>query len=157
VTELSGVAIEGHPQAELVYDDGHGAARVMVSLDLPPGGLKPSACHPGDSCQVLADGTVVTWSTNRDPAQPVVVTMWSANAVHPDGLGVTVTEFTAPVPKVSPATRAEPPFSIEELKGIVSSPRWQAAVAAEVVRRDATLFTPKPDTTGAKVPTSATP
>lgn len=152
VSDLSGVTIEDHPQAALVYDDGHGPARIAVSLDLPSAGLGPAQCRRGDSCQVLADGTVVSWQTQPDPAQQLVGQMWSANAVRPDGLGVTVTEFTSPVPKVGPVTRAQPPFTVDELKSIVASHRWQATVTTDVAQRDATLFVPKPDTTNASTP-----
>jgi hypothetical protein len=64
------------------------------------------------------------------------------------------TEYTSAAPKVGPITRAEPPFTVHELKAIVGSPRWQPTVTVDVAQQDADLFTPKPDTTRAAVPSS---
>jgi hypothetical protein len=155
VSGLSGVTIDKHPQAEFVYDDGHGAARLALSLDLPSAGLPSNQCLARQpDCEVLPDGTVVGWRTQSEQPTPVVGQMWTAYASHPDGLIVTVTEYTSAVPKVGPVTRAEPPFTVDELKAIVGSPRWQPTVTVDVAQQDAELFTPKPDTTTAAVPSS---
>jgi hypothetical protein len=156
VSELSGVTIDKHPQAELVYDDGQGAARLTVSLDLPPAEWPRPQCRAGQPyCRVLPDGTIVTWQTVQDPKEPKIAgQMWTANASRPNGFAVTVTEYTSAVPKIGPVTRAVPPLTVDELKAIVSSSRWQSSVTAEAAQQDEQLFTPKPDTTRAATPSS---
>jgi hypothetical protein len=134
-----------------------GKARLdlTVSLDLPAEWPRPQ-CRAGQpNCRVLPVGTIVTWQTVQEPKEPKIAgQMWTANGSRPNGFAVTATEYTSAVPKIGPVTRALPPFTVDELKAIVSSSSWQSSVTAETAQQDEQLFTPKPDTTRTATPRS---
>ncbi|MFI1015923.1 hypothetical protein [Streptomyces sp. NPDC020965] len=67
------------------------------------------------------DGGKVT--TEQKAGQREGVKEWSASTVTPDGLRVTATSFNAEYPH-SAAVRENPALTLEQLSGIVTSPRW---------------------------------
>jgi hypothetical protein len=147
-SKYDGRAFDGFAAGSFVYDDGHGAAAIDVSLTYPGASPKASApiapCATGsDGCRVLADGTHVLvrqghqYSDGRQP-NPAE---WSVDVVRDDGFQVSIHEWNAPAPKGAALTRAEPPFTILQLINWVLESRWQVQVTAERAAAAEHLFT----------------
>jgi hypothetical protein len=136
ITELAGNYTLGDAGTQFVYDDGAGAALVYVSVDSPPT-ASPIACDIG-TCTTRADGTKigVYHLTDKGPLE------WVVAAQRTDGVNVTVTEFNAPAEKgEAEVSRPVPPFSIHELKAVVTNPTWRAKVSPAEADAAAHLFT----------------
>jgi hypothetical protein len=118
-----------NPAAIVTFDDGAGAANVSVTLyDFPTGGgcQYPS---PNVQCteEFLDDGSTL-WITQRPPTysdgrQPELIEWW-ATLERPDGLQIDLRQNNAVGEKDVPATRPEPPLTVEQMKAIVTSDRW---------------------------------
>ncbi|CAM5516416.1 MULTISPECIES: hypothetical protein [Streptomyces] len=128
------------PYARLVFDDGEGAAAVVVGLDrIAFGGqharqtvdcpdrtlVRHDACVstelPDGSLLKLFQGYV--YGDRRAKTK-----LWSADLVTPAGQHVFVTELNSAAEKDSPVTRPEPPLSTARLKKLVTAPVWRGYV-----------------------------
>ncbi|MEU2622139.1 hypothetical protein ABZ642_29115 [Streptomyces sp. NPDC007157] len=130
------------PYAQLVYDDGHGAAAISVAVNrvLPGGSDARQAVQcpdkvyiPYDSCVTshLPDASVVTVVKGYEyPDRRVDTKLWTANLVTPDGHHVTVSEWNAAAEKDAPISRAQPPLSATQLKVLAAAEDWRGVVDA---------------------------
>jgi len=150
-----GSATAGFVGAGFVYDDGHGAARVTVSLDYPPsgGGL-------GDACQISvcttrADGSkLAVYQGNGHPGSPSIPGKeWEVTLLRADGVAVSITEWNSAKEKSATLTRAEPPFTVAELTAWASNGGWQTTITRQRDLATGKLFAPtdpKPAVSGAE-------
>ncbi|MEU3519692.1 hypothetical protein ABZ770_31185 [Streptomyces sp. NPDC006654] len=130
------------PYAQVVYDDGHGAAAVSVAVNrVLPGGYdarQATRCPdkvyiPYDSCVTshLPDASVVTVMKGYEyPDRRVDTKLWTANLVTPDGHHVAVSEWNAAAEKDAPISRAQPPLSAARLKALAAAKEWRGVVDA---------------------------
>ncbi|MCG7206970.1 hypothetical protein [Streptomyces arenae] len=130
------------PYAQLVYDDGHGAAAISVAVNrVLPGGTDarqvtqcPDKIYiPYDSCVTshLPDASVVTVVKGYEyPDRRVDTKLWTANLVTPDGHHVSVSEWNAAAEKDAPISRQEPPLSAAQLKVLAAAKEWRGVVDA---------------------------
>ncbi|MEU9243488.1 hypothetical protein [Streptomyces sp. NPDC048385] len=130
------------PYAQVVYDDGHGAAAISVSVNrvLPGGNEARQATQcpdkvfiPYDSCVTshLPDASVVTVLKGYEyPDRRVDTKLWTANLVTPDGHHVSVSEWNAAAEKDAPISRDQPPLSTEQLKALAAAKEWRGVVDA---------------------------
>lgn len=122
------------PLAQVVFDDGHGASEIAVSVE-PDSGPPPTCgdvIAAGDSCtQTHVRGGVLTvikaWEY---PDHRTDTKDWTAEFRAKDGSLVTVDEWNAPAEKGAPVSRPEPPLSAARLGSVATSPAWQRVVAA---------------------------
>jgi hypothetical protein len=150
VTRPTGRAIANQALAEVLFDDGHGAAQIDIAVTLGAsptnvkGAAPPSGCTPGPDCTTLPDGSQVSsyqtyeYADRADKGSQE----WSVSAFRPDGIQVELIEWNAPTPKDSAATRVDPPLTIAQLTTIATSPKWSATVPAATAAADAKLFIP---------------
>ncbi|MEV6765268.1 hypothetical protein AB0N16_32435 [Streptomyces sp. NPDC051105] len=130
------------PYAQVVYDDGHGAAAISVAVNrvLPGGSDARQAVQcpdkvyiPYDSCATshLSDASVVTVIKGYEyPDRRVDTKLWTANLVTPDGHHVSVSEWNAAAEKDAPISREEPPLSAARLKVLAAAKDWRGVVDA---------------------------
>jgi hypothetical protein len=126
----------------LVYDDGSGASELTLDLSTAMSGL---SCDPQPvpsySCSVLPDGGRLTTQQLAQP--PNGVAAWnSAGITRADGLTVTLLARDAPTVS-GPPTRSAPPFTLDELAAIVSSPRWSSSMIADAAASTAPAVAPQ--------------
>ncbi|MFH0174644.1 hypothetical protein [Streptomyces cacaoi] len=107
-----------------VVDDGKGASLVQVNVQ--PNMSDVAGSLYGSGAETLADGTRV--ATKQGPGEKggAGVVMWTVDTLRKDGLRVVVSAFNA-AEQDKAATRAKPALTIEQLRAIALSPRWQAA------------------------------
>ncbi|GAA1256168.1 hypothetical protein GCM10009665_53300 [Kitasatospora nipponensis] len=128
------------PHADVVLDDGHGAAVISIGFTryAPGGGTDFAACPdatlvPVDACtaSTLADGsTLVLLQGYEYPDRHVPTKRWDAMLLHPDGGLVTLTEWNAPAEKDAAVTRDEPPLTLAQLTAVVGDPKaWDPVLA----------------------------
>ena len=155
----------GHPAqgnsvgAQFVWNDGHGAAEILLDLYWPASGadLKDSVqldqpCDPGQpvdggSCTVLADGAHAMVAEAPEypwDHQPYNALDRRVQLVRTDGVEVNIEEWNSSQEKDAPITRAQPPLTDAELIAMADSARWQPQVAKSSVAAAAGLFTPDP-------------
>jgi hypothetical protein len=117
-----------NPAAIVTFDDGVGAGNVSVTLyDFPTGG----GCHdpsPDVQCteKILEDGSVLRIGQGPefiDGRQPDLLS-WGATLERRDGLEIHLQQNNAVGEKDVPATRPEPPLTVEQMEAIVTSDRW---------------------------------
>lgn len=132
----------GFPYAQVVYDDGKGAAALSVSLSrVEPGGYDarqavqcPDKVYiPYDSCVTtrLPDASVVTVLKGYEyPDRRVDTKLWTANLVTPTGQHVSVSEWNAAAEKDAPISRAEPPLGSDKLKKFAAAKEWRGFIDA---------------------------
>ncbi|MEV7324304.1 hypothetical protein [Streptomyces sp. NPDC093970] len=128
------------PYAQVVYDDGHGAAAVSVTVNrVAPGGYDaqqavrcPDKVYiPYDSCVTshLPDASVVTVLKGYEyPDRRVDTKLWTANLVTPDGHHVALSEWNAASEKDSPVSRNQPPLSAAQLTTLAAAREWRGVV-----------------------------
>ncbi|WNZ08963.1 hypothetical protein [Streptomyces sp. 11x1] len=137
-----GTSADGPPYAQVVYDDGRGAAAVQLVLgrieadseearrltDCPDRTLVAY-----DSCEesTLPGGArLMLFQGYEYPDRRVDTKNWYAQLVDPAGYEVSVMEWNAEAQKDAPVTRPEPPLSLAALKRIVRDPGWRAVADA---------------------------
>ncbi|MFJ7199712.1 MULTISPECIES: hypothetical protein [unclassified Streptomyces] len=137
-----GTADRFGPSAHLVFDDGEGKAAIGVSVGaVDPDGMEAEQqleCPdktfvPYDSCrnETLADGSRLMVLRGYEYADKRVDTKWwHAYLVTPDGYTVDASEWNAPAEKGAAVSRAEPPLTSEQLKGLVVSEEWRPVMNA---------------------------
>ncbi|WP_371577260.1 hypothetical protein [Streptomyces sp. NBC_01314] len=137
-----GTDTEQGPYAQVVYDDGKGAAAVELGL----GRIDPGSEHARqltdcpdktiveyDSCKesTRPDGSrLLLFEGYESPDRRVDTKYWYAQVVDPAGFEVRVMEWNARAQKDSPVTRAEPPLPTAHLRAIVTAPEWRTVVDA---------------------------
>lgn len=135
--------------AQVVYDDGHGAAEILIGTFTPAATTTPAADLPcgergGFTCSTLPDGTAIR--VHQGPEYPnghtPNATSWSVDILRPGKVVVTIAEWNAPTEKGSAPTRAQPPFTIAELTTIATSPTWTTTDSPNLIARAATLDVP---------------
>jgi hypothetical protein len=140
VTSMTG-RLAGGALAEMVYDDGHGAAKVAVGVLVGAGWvcLQPTQTT---TCSSLPDGSKLSvYQDFEYPAQQKGATEWLVAVLRPDNVQIQISEWNAPSSKDSPTSRATPPFSISELTTIATNPLWTTMITPELADRSANLFT----------------
>ncbi|MEU3511252.1 hypothetical protein ABZ733_25850 [Streptomyces longwoodensis] len=145
VSDVRGRGSEGRsasPYAQLVLDDGRGAAALSVGLDrVAPGGddarrlteCPDEALVPHDGCtsERRPDGSVVRVLKGYEyPDRRVDTKLWTADLVTADGAHVSVSEWNAAAEKDAPVTRPEPPLSVAELGDLAAAPAWRDVLGA---------------------------
>ncbi|WP_149547389.1 hypothetical protein [Streptomyces marokkonensis] len=130
------------PFARVVYDDGKGAAAIGISLRrVEPGSQEvreltrcpDRALVPYDDCTSgrLPDGSLLMLYRGYEyPDRREDTKRWTAELVTAEGQHVSLSEWNAAAEKGAPVTRAEPPLSLEELKGVVTAGAWRRVVDA---------------------------
>lgn len=144
ITSRAGIARSGLVAANLVYNDGHGAAQISLSLGAGVGTFCAQTPRP-TSCQILPDGTVLfVYQGSEYPARPQNpgATKWMVTVTRGDGVSVEISEWNAPTEKGTHASRAEPPLTIPELTRIARNPRISATADPAAVAAASSLFTP---------------
>ena len=126
--------------ATVVYDDGHGAAEIDVSLQWVASGNTSAAgltCpdpayNPHDVCSTtkLADGSRLTVDKGWEYADMKGgMKAWDAWVTTPEGAQVMISEYNSAEEKGA-VTRTDPPLGVEQLTAVASSATWTPAVAA---------------------------
>ncbi|WP_121717323.1 hypothetical protein, partial [Streptomyces sp. E5N91] len=134
------------PYAQVVFDDGEGAAAISLGF----GRVEPGSSQVGqltqcpdrtfvpyDSCDSsrLADGSALRLLQGYEyPDRRVDTKLWSADLVTAEGQHVSVSEWNSSAEKGAPITREDPPLSTEALKKLVTADVWRDVVAATPVR-----------------------
>jgi hypothetical protein len=148
----------GHPdkdsvqtQGSMTIDDGHGAAQITATFQ-PADFESAQICATG--CTKLPDGSLITerqvpdgTTTNGEGPKPVA---WEVNHWLTNGWRVGVGELNypadySPLPNQGPkveTTRTQPPLSMDQLKQIVTDPRWQSTVPASLAEQADKDMTP---------------
>ncbi|MEV6286541.1 hypothetical protein [Kribbella sp. NPDC051770] len=119
------------------YDDGSGAVVLQVSVRrllrefLDQATLCPPLSQgPYDQCvrTTEPDGAYVTVNQGFAEAKnPAGIQRWSATLGTPEGGIVALTEWNAPTPGSTGASRPHPPLTPEQLRSIVTAPAWERA------------------------------
>jgi len=148
----TGRAVGNSAVGEIKFDDGHGVVQMDVALTWP--GTGPKRAEPGSDvcvaasqCRQVAGGWKVETYQGLEYPYPHAnnSTERGARAFRAkDGLEVDITEWNAATPKDSPISRAVPPFTINELITMATSPTWHATASAKTIAAAAGLFTPDP-------------
>ncbi|NKQ29066.1 hypothetical protein [Streptomyces galbus] len=130
------------PFAQLVFDDGKGAAALPVGLGrVAPGGDdarqltecpdKVLAAYDACTSERQPDGSVVRVLKGYEyPDRRVATRLWTADLVSADGAHVSVSEWNAAAEKDAPVTRPEPPLTAAELRDLAAAPAWRDAVGS---------------------------
>ncbi len=134
------------PYAQVVFDDGEGAAAISMGFGrVEPGGpgvgqltqCPDETFVPYDSCDSsrLDDGSTLRLLQGYEyPDRRVDTKLWSADLVTAEGQHVSVSEWNSSAEKGAPLTREDPPLSTEALKKLVTADVWRDVVAATPVR-----------------------
>jgi hypothetical protein len=126
--------------ATVVYDDGHGAAEIDVSLQWVASGNTSAAgltCpdpayNPHDVCSMtkLADGSRLMVDRGWEYSDMKGgMKSWNAWLTTPEGGQVMISEYNSAQEKGA-VTRTDPPLSVDQLKVVATSAKWTPAVAA---------------------------
>ncbi|MGW5760763.1 hypothetical protein [Streptomyces tendae] len=130
------------PAAQLVYDDGAGAAAIAMGFArVEPGSARVrelTACPdhnvtPYDDCSSdrLPDGSLLKLYQGYEyPDLRVDTKLWTADLVTAEGQHVSVSEWNSPAEKGAPVSRDEPPLSTERLRELVTAGVWREVVDA---------------------------
>ncbi|MFD6971173.1 hypothetical protein [Streptomyces sp. NPDC059949] len=128
------------PMVSGVYDDGKGKAAVSIGLQrVDPGGSHARArtecgdklLQGYDDCRTekLADGSMLLLQKGYEyPDRRVDTKVWRGVLVTPQGFMVDVSEWNAPAEKGAPVSRPNPPLTTAQLKTLVTSTVWHAAL-----------------------------
>ncbi|MGW4704121.1 hypothetical protein [Streptomyces sp. NPDC004285] len=112
---------DGH--GYVVVDDGRG--RSMVGVDVQPtAGTSVAEIFTGDGVVTLPDGTKVKSVQQPGEKGGEGVVWWSVDTLTPQGFRVVVSAFNAGA-QYEAATRDEPALTMEQLKALALSPKWQ--------------------------------
>ncbi|MEU4980480.1 hypothetical protein [Streptomyces sp. NPDC021969] len=142
------------PAAQLVYDDGAGAAALgMGFARVEPGSARVRelmACPdhnvtPYDDCSSdrLPDGSLLKLYQGYEyPDLRVDTKLWTADLVTAEGQHISVSEWNSPAEKDAPVSRDTPPLSAERLRTLVTAGVWREVV-------DAIPESPKPSRSAA--------
>ncbi|MFD5409434.1 hypothetical protein [Streptomyces nojiriensis] len=128
------------PWVGAVYDDGKGPAAISLSLRrVDPFGSRARAqteCDDKnlrnyDDCRTeqLPDGSRLLLHQGYEyPDRRTDTKVWRAVLVTVQGFLVDASEWNAAADKDAPVSRTDPPLTIAQLKGLVTSDTWHAAL-----------------------------
>ncbi|MFF4469469.1 hypothetical protein ACFYZ3_07895 [Streptomyces sp. NPDC001599] len=155
------------PAAQLVYDDGAGAAALgMGFARVEPGSARVRelmACPdhnvtPYDDCSSarLPDGSLLKLYQGYEyPDLRADTKLWTADLVTAEGQHISVSEWNSPAEKGAPVSRDTPPLSKERLRTLVTAGVWREVVDAipesPKPSRSAAPRTERPDVSGKSV------
>jgi hypothetical protein len=151
ITDLHGRGSAGTVLAEFVYDDGHGAAQVDVSIGFAQDGVSgiEDKCRPNDpnsteTCTVRPDGSHLATFRGKEYSYPhdPNATEYSAHYVRDDGVEIDASEWNSPQEKDAATTRSAPPLSMPELVALVADRSWTPWVTPAANAAAASLFVP---------------
>ncbi|MEU5404319.1 hypothetical protein ABZ348_34120 [Streptomyces sp. NPDC005963] len=137
-----GTSDRSGPSAHLVFDDGKGKGAISVSIGAidPAGTMAKQQLEcpdktfvPYDSCrnETLANGSrLLVLRGYEYPDRRVNTKWWHAYLVTSDGYTVDASEWNAPAQKGAAVSRAEPPLTVGQLKGLVTSDTWRPVMNA---------------------------
>uniref|UniRef100_A0AAU2JQY9 LigA protein n=1 Tax=Streptomyces sp. NBC_00049 TaxID=2903617 RepID=A0AAU2JQY9_9ACTN len=140
LTGTKAVGTDKPPMVSGVFDDGKGKAALSLALArIDPNGSHARArtecgdknIQEYDSCTVeqLADGSKVLLHQGYEyPDRRVDTKVWWASLVTPQGFHVTLSEWNAAGEKGAGISRPNPPLTTAQLKAIVTSDKWLAAL-----------------------------
>ncbi|MDV5146598.1 hypothetical protein R1T08_21000 [Streptomyces sp. SBC-4] len=107
----------------VVVDDGKGKSFVQINVQPNMKGAADSIFGSGD-VTTLPDGRKVKLTKQPGEKSGSGVVMWTADTITHTGFRVVVSGFNTGSQHES-ATRAEPALTMEQLKAIALSPKWQ--------------------------------
>ncbi|KOU73610.1 hypothetical protein ADK57_08570 [Streptomyces sp. MMG1533] len=107
--------------AYLVVDDGKG--RSFVQINVQPDMRDVAGDLYGSGSETLPNGTRVTIRQGPGEKAGSGVVMWTADTMRADGMRVVISALNAG-DQSSDATRATPALTIEQLREIALSPKW---------------------------------
>ncbi|MBT2393171.1 hypothetical protein J7E87_28025 [Streptomyces sp. ISL-1] len=122
------------PAASFVYDDGKGKAGVTAELyRVDPHGYSTrqyTSCRRVPHCTVTtsADGSKVRVYREEYGKSGGFRKFWTATYLSPQGHMVEISEWNTPERDGGRATRDTPPLTVEQLRVLVSSKKWQPAL-----------------------------
>ncbi|MFB7262923.1 hypothetical protein ACFCXH_12245 [Streptomyces nojiriensis] len=128
------------PRVGAVYDDGKGPAAISLRLQrVDPFGSQARAhteCEDRnlqsyDDCRTeqLSDGSRLLLHQGYEyPDRRTDTKVWRAVLVTVQGFLVDASEWNAAADKDAPVSRTDPPLTIAQLKGLVTSDTWHAAL-----------------------------
>ncbi|MFG2330193.1 hypothetical protein ACGFMM_11265 [Streptomyces sp. NPDC048604] len=108
----------------LVVDDGKGNSLVGINVQ-PNMRDVMDDLFSGSGVETLPDGTLVKLEKKPGEKGGKNVVWWTADTMRPDGFRVVISAFNTGA-QHEPATRKEPALTMEQLKAIALSPKWQA-------------------------------
>ncbi|MER6446313.1 hypothetical protein DEJ51_18405 [Streptomyces venezuelae] len=141
-TTARGTDDELGPRVGAVYDDGKGPAALSLGLQrVDPFGSQSRAqtecedknVHPHDDCRTeqLPDGSRLLLHQGYEYSDRRADTkVWRAVLVTVEGYLVDASEWNAAADKGVPVSRTDPPLTMAQLKGLVTSATWHAALNA---------------------------
>ncbi|MEU4095922.1 hypothetical protein [Streptomyces sp. NPDC026673] len=118
------------------YDDGHGAVRIVVSLQRVPdlNSSELTRCplisrSPTSRCtrSVNVDGSVLVLNQEYEGVQEVGVQRWSAVATSKDGRQTVISEWNRASEQEDMPSRPNPSLSLKQLEAIATDRRWDFA------------------------------
>ncbi|MER5887436.1 hypothetical protein ABT160_26780 [Streptomyces sp. NPDC001941] len=107
----------------LVVNDGKGGSLVEVNVQPDMRGAEGDLFPPGTYTK-LSDGTKVRVLKRPGEKGGKGVVWWTVDTMRPNGFRVVLSAFNA-VKQDGTATRSEPALSIEQMRGIATSPDWR--------------------------------
>ncbi|MFE7587707.1 hypothetical protein ACFU5Y_39810 [Streptomyces gardneri] len=110
-----------------VLDDGKGKSLVEINVQPNMGGALGDLFGSGD-VTTLPDGRKVKVTQGSGEKGGAGVVSWGVDTMTPEGFRVVVSSMNAGGYRQD-ATRAEPALTVEQLKAIALSPKWQKATA----------------------------
>ncbi|MEV0276802.1 hypothetical protein AB0I22_10540 [Streptomyces sp. NPDC050610] len=120
--------------AQVVYDDGKGAAAVDVVIGSQGDYRCPDPTQvPDTQCtrtELGAGSALVSSKGYEYPDQHGGIKMWQVTFVTKEGRYVTASEWNAPAEKGEPITRENPPLDMERMADLVRDARWAPVLAA---------------------------
>ncbi|WP_329280164.1 hypothetical protein [Streptomyces sp. NBC_00691] len=111
----------------LVVDDGRGRSLVQINVQPNMSDVAGDLFGSGD-VTTLPDGRRVKLTQQPGEKGGEGVVWWTADTMTPEGFRVVVSAFNAGTQHEA-ATRAEPALTMEQLKAIALSPKWQKVSA----------------------------
>ncbi|MEE1797966.1 hypothetical protein PUR57_04590 [Streptomyces sp. JV176] len=114
---------QGRQENEFAYavvDDGKG--RGLVQINVQPG-MSGTVGELFGGATTLPDGTQVKATKQRGEKGGAGVVQWTVDTIRPDGLRVVVSAFNSGAQN-TPATRATPALTLEQLTAIATSEKW---------------------------------
>ncbi|MFF9852886.1 hypothetical protein [Streptomyces litmocidini] len=107
----------------VVVDDGKGKSLVQINVQSNMKGVEDDLYGSGD-VTTLPDGRKVKLTQQAGEKGGAGVVWWTADTITPAGFRVVVSAFNTGA-QHEDATRAEPALTMEQLKTIALSPKWQ--------------------------------
>ena len=149
VISATGRSSAGFAAGEVVIDDGHGPAKLAISMSyrLPNHrAIVTARCADGSApnvtCEILTTGGYLATSKGFAELSPPRLGAMYRRVVHErtDNVRIELTSWNAPTEKARLITRADTPLTVSQMTTIVRSGLWQPRVSAALAARAAALF-----------------